>query len=89
MNTDKYIPTGLLAKYTIQCEFPETGETGNWLFEGDDHRKEGTSLSPFFKDLGEFFKWCYANEWEDSITGVKRYNGKSIVPESWIKQNNG
>lgn len=86
MDTDKYIPTGLLATYTVQCTFPETGETGCWLFSGEDHKKEGTAISPFFKDLGEFFKWCYANEWEETgVNFTKRYNGKSIVPESWTK----
>ncbi len=52
------------AQYTIQCTHPETGRQGCWIFRGDTHRAAGTSLSPFFPDLLDLFRWFRLNGWE-------------------------
>lgn len=46
---------------TAQCQDPETGKTGCWAFEGDDHRKIGTRISPVFDDLANLFHWLNTN----------------------------
>jgi len=46
-----------IVKYTCQCTHPETGKTGCWLFDGDSHRKPGTTLSPVFPDLMNLYDW--------------------------------
>ncbi len=46
-----------IVKYTCQCDHPETKKTGCWLFDGDDHRKPGTTLSPVFSDLAYLYEW--------------------------------
>lgn len=50
--------------YTIQCQHPESGKTGCWLYSGNDHRQGGTAISPVFSDLYDLFRWMMANGWE-------------------------
>ena len=58
-----YTPSGLLARYCIQCTNPATGQPGSWLFIGDSY-KTGQQISSFFPGLQEFFIWLKSNGWE-------------------------
>ena len=58
------------AHYTIQCDHPETKETGCWIFKGSSHRKPGTSLSPVFKDCVALYRWMRENGWEHTPGGI-------------------
>ena len=51
------------ANYTIACGHPETGKNGSWIFSGDNHRKPGTSLSPFFSSVQYLYEWMRDNGW--------------------------
>jgi hypothetical protein len=52
------------AHFTIQCEDPETGRQGCWVFKGEDYRMAGCKLSPAFCDVVDLFLWMEANGWE-------------------------
>lgn len=56
-------PVGTRARYTMQCIHPESGQTGDWLFTGDDHHVPGTSLSPLFPDILRFHQWKEQAGW--------------------------
>lgn len=54
------------AQYTIQCQNPDTGEVGNWIFKGESHRIKQSAISPIFKDLHALFVWMSENGWKKS-----------------------
>lgn len=55
-----------IARFTICCVHPELKKTGSWLFTGESHRIPGTSISPFFNDVAELFKWANSNGWRET-----------------------
>ncbi len=59
-----------IAQVAIQCDHPETGKTGTWLFTGESHRIPGTSVSPVFPDCYTLFKeFCQPNGWINTHGG--------------------
>lgn len=65
---------GTIARLAIGCSFPETGETGSWLFTGGDHREKGTAVSPLFNDVAEACKWAALNRWRSCGNAGFIYN---------------
>ena len=44
---------GLIARVAIQCECPDTGVTGTFLFSGESHRSKHSRVTPVYNDLHE------------------------------------
>lgn len=49
---------GTICQLAIQCNCPDTGETGNFLFRGLSHREPGSRVSPIFEDLADLYAWA-------------------------------
>ena len=79
MITVSYIPNGTLARATMSCNHPETGENNvDWLYIGESHRAPNRSASPAFPDFLALHDWATANKWE-LIPGARtwRYYGEN------------
>ncbi len=59
---------GTIARLAIQCDCPDTGETGSFLFTGESHRAKGSRVTPVYDDLSELFPAVRA-EWEEVTSG--------------------
>lgn len=44
---------GLIARVAIQCDCPDTGATGTFLFSGESHRNKHSRVTPVYDDLHE------------------------------------
>ena len=62
------LPRGLIARVAIQCDCPDTGHTGSFLFTGATHRASGSRVSPVYDDLAELFPAVRA-EWREVTPG--------------------
>jgi hypothetical protein len=56
------LANGLLASMAIQCQCPDTGEIGTFLFTGESHRGSGSRVTPVM-DVYELFQWMRENGW--------------------------
>jgi len=69
MKTDKIPHTprnGLIARVAIQCDCPDTGLTGTFLYSGESHKNKQSRVTPVFDDLVEMFTALNApgSRWE-------------------------
>lgn len=62
------LPRGLTARVAIQCDCPDTGHTGSFLFSGESHRSAGSRVSPVYDDLSELFPAVRA-DWQEVVPG--------------------
>ena len=62
---------GLIARVAIQCQCPDTGETGTFLFSGESHRNKLSRVTPVFDDLHELLTTLNRadSNWEEVKTG--------------------
>jgi len=59
---------GLIARVAIQCECPDTGATGSFLFSGESHRNKQSRVTPVYDDLHELFHAVKA-DWREVTPG--------------------
>lgn len=59
---------GTIARVAIQCECPDTGLTGSFLFTGESHKTKGSRVSPIYDDLAELFPAVKAH-WQEVVEG--------------------
>lgn len=60
---------GTIARLAIQCDCPDTGATGSFLYTGESHRQRLSRVTPVYDDLAELFPAIRA-EWERISDGV-------------------
>lgn len=70
----RHVEPGVVAALAIQCKDPDSGEVGSFLFDGVDHRTQGTRISPVFNDLVDLFRWM-GKDWKESVRllGTQHY----------------
>lgn len=59
---------GLIARLAIQCECPDSGITGSFLFSGESHRNKHSRVTPVFDDLAELFP-AVREHWQEIREG--------------------
>ena len=59
---------GTIARVAINCDCPDTGITGDFLYTGESHRTKGSRVSPVYDDLFELFP-AVLTDWEEIIPG--------------------
>lgn len=59
---------GLIARLAIQCDCPDTGETGSFLFSGESHRNKHSRVTPVYADLCDLFQ-AIQPDWEQIRDG--------------------
>lgn len=59
---------GLIARLAIQCECPDTGKTGSFLYSGESHRNKQSRVTPIYNDLAELFP-AVRQEWDEVTPG--------------------
>ena len=59
---------GLIARVAIQCDCPDTGKTGSFLFSGESHRNKHSRVTPVYSDLHEMFN-AIKPDWEEVTPG--------------------
>ncbi|HSS99163.1 MAG TPA: hypothetical protein VLK33_19145 [Terriglobales bacterium] len=76
MKTDKIfhgpIFKGTIARVAIQCDCPDTGLTGSFLFTGESHKTKGSRVTPVYDDLAELFPAVKA-DWSEVSPGNSAY----------------
>jgi len=50
---------GTICRIASQCIDPETGNTGTWLFSGQDHREKDSRRTPLFPDFYSLCRWIH------------------------------
>lgn len=65
-----HIPiNGLVAKLAIQCNCPDTGAIGSFLFAGESHKSKHSRVTPVYSDLAELFPAVKAAGWTEVKDG--------------------
>ena len=55
---------GTIARLAIQCDCPDTGATGSFLFVGESHRNKKSRVTPVYDDLYELCQ-AIGKDWEE------------------------
>jgi hypothetical protein len=63
---------GTVAKTAIQCTNQATGETGTFLFIGENHRDPLSVVSPTMDGIWDLFQWCKEHEWKANGSGYTK-----------------
>lgn len=56
----------MAARVAIQCDCPDTGLTGSFLFVGESHRAKHSRVSPVYDDLAEMFPAVIGAGWKQT-----------------------
>ena len=59
---------GLIARVAIQCDCPDTGKTGSFLYSGESHRNKHSRVTPIYDDLHELFH-AVKPDWQEVTPG--------------------
>jgi hypothetical protein len=63
---------GTIARLAIQCDCPDSGLTGSFLFTGESHKTKGSRVSPVYDDLAELFP-AVKQDWVEVSCGNGAY----------------